>query len=723
MKKTIFSIFCAIMLTLTVMTVSSCSDSAVTDSAVTDSETEAPETEVLRAEDITYPNETLPKVYISTADGFQVTSKDEYSSCNIRFELNDRYVAFANTYTDEDGGEAEIRCRGNASYTNPEMREKNKYSYKVKLSTKANVLGMGKSKHWYLINNWRDVSNLRHKLAYDLAGMLGLAHTDCTWVNVYYNGEYRGLYLLTESIRIDENRVDTFDWEEFSEDIAEKYSSDHDFSAEDAELLEDALQSDLSWITTAKYTLVMSSGEVRGLDFSQYYDPQKLDLTTGYLVEYCTSYDSDGTKWKTNKTIPLIMDNPKMLHTNFEMYDYVKTLVQDFENAVLSPTFHNSKGKHYSEYVDVDSLVDYWMVWNFLCNNEFGARSIYFYIENGKMTFGPIWDFDQTIGNPITVTPANHAGNYWVHDKKNAWFKELFGDPYFTALCQERWYSIREIIDDLINSVDIYADYIREDAEVCYERNGVRYYTIRNPEINGGASMSPTEDFALMRAWLRNRVEWIDDNFRKIDPNVDSGGYTRSEKITCTLLYNGKLMERDYGTVHGTPADYIISPDATGTLTLKLATTHSNVRYTTPYLNATMPLGKKSLSSSLRTEYTIDLSMLDMREGTKNIIYVPAFKADGSLRSVSSVVIRVSKMENPKANEKIVQFGDEKILVTVGGTVSFPEITEKKEGYLPLGWTDGSDNVYKAGDILTVKFNEYFFVRWIRTDAFNTMER
>ena len=185
-----------------------------------------------------YPDETLPIVHISTKDNFQVTSKDEYSACNIRFELNDRYAAFTNTYTDEDGGEAEIRCRGNASYTNPEMREKNKYSYKGKLSDKANVLGMGKSKHWYLINNWRDVSNLRHKLAYDLAGMLGLAHTDCTWVNVYYNGEYRGLYLLTESIRIDENCVDTFDWEEFSEDIAEDYSADHSFSAEDARLLE-----------------------------------------------------------------------------------------------------------------------------------------------------------------------------------------------------------------------------------------------------------------------------------------------------------------------------------------------------------------------------------------------------------------------------------------------------------------------------------------------------
>ena len=581
---------------------------------------------------------------------------------------------------------------------------------------------MGKSKHWYLINNWRDVSNLRHKLAYDLAGALGLSHTDCTWVNVYYNGEYRGLYLLTESIKIAEDRVDTFDWEDFGEDIAERYASDHDFSDEEASVLSDVLESDLSWVTTARYTYVTTDGKTLDMDFSGYYDPKQLDLTTGYLIEYCTSYDSDGTKWKTGKTIPLSMDNPKMLHTNSEMYDYVKTLVQDFENAVFSPTFHNAKGKHYSEYVDVESLVDYWMVWNFFCNNEFGARSIYFYIDGGKITFGPIWDFDQTIGNAITVIPANHKGDYWVHDKKSAWFKELFGDPYFTALCQERWYSIREIIDDLINSIDIYADYIGEDAEACYERNGVRYYTIRNPEINDGKSMTPAEDYAMMREWVRDRVKWIDDHFRKIAPNVDEGGYLRSEKITVYTYLNGKMIERDYATVHGTPADYIIPPDAAGTLTLKISTTHTNVTHTTPYLNATYPLGRKTLSSSVRAEYTIDLSLLDMTDGAKNVIYIPALKGSGDMRSMTSVVIKVSSQGNPKGDERIIQLGQEKSFVGVGETFTFPKITQKKDGYLPLGWTDGSDAVYKAGDSFEVKSDVYYFIRWVRTDALNTME-
>ena len=166
--------------------------------------------------DIEYTEKTVPVIHITTANGKQVTSKKDYSSCNVRFELNGIFAEYENTYTDENGGNAEIRCRGNSSYSRKEMKEKNKYSYKLRLETKADLFGLGENKHWYLINNWFDISALRNKLAYDFSGALGLPYTGNTWVELYYNGEYRGLYLLTESIRIDEGRMETTDWEYFA---------------------------------------------------------------------------------------------------------------------------------------------------------------------------------------------------------------------------------------------------------------------------------------------------------------------------------------------------------------------------------------------------------------------------------------------------------------------------------------------------------------------------
>ena len=671
---------------------------------------------------VSYPDEELPRVYITTDGGVQATSKDEYIDCIFRIEQGDRYASSRSNYTDSDGGKAEIRCRGNASYTNPEMREKNKYSYKIKLDKKADVLGMGKNKHWYLINNWRDTSNLRHKIAYDMAAMLGLAHVDCTWVELWYNGEYRGLYLLTESISIGEDRVDTFDWEEFAEDVAAEYADSASLSGNDEKRLEDAMCADLSWISTGSIGYTDSEGKAHKVDLTPYFDKSSLDLTSGYLIEYCTSYDSEGTKWKTEMGVPTMMDSPEMLHTNSEMYEYVHTLVQDFENAVRSPDFHNGKGKHYSEYVDVDSLVDYWMVWNFLCNNEFGARSIYYYIDGGKIHFGPIWDFDQTSGNVITVESKNSKGDYWVHDKKNAWFRELFGDPWFTALCQERWYSIREGIDDLITSVDVYADYMLEAAERCYERNGVRFYTIRNPDGNGGKSMAPAEDIALIRRWMRERVQWIDECFSYTAPNVDDGGYVRSEYITVTATHNRAELEREEACVHASRADYILSPDAQGAILVKIFATHKSAASVEVDLNGTSYLGTREVvSADGAIFYSIDISELDMRDGALNVLYVIMRKSNGDVLGTSSLVIRTTSVGNPESDECLVRLDEALMIVKEGATLTFPEITETRDGYVAWGWTTGDDRVYRAGESVTVEEDSYYFVRWKRLDRFSIM--
>jgi len=715
-----------LLLSLSALALTSCKENTpaqdTTDANTTDVTTEVTTPAYPDPDEVVYDKENIPVVYITTEDNYQVTSKKVYHDCTFRLELNGRYEEYSSTFTDDDGGAAELRARGNATYNNPEMREKNKYSYKLKLSEKANILGLGESKHWYLINNWRDTSNLRHKLAYDLSAALGVAHTDSQWVSLYYNGEYRGMYLLCESIRVANDRVDTFNWEEFAEDVAEAYALDHDFSLEKTELLREKMKNNLSWIHTYKLSTVLGSGSLETYDFTGYYDVNELDFTSGYLIEFCTGMDTTGTKWTTQMNTPVVMDNPFMLSTNKEMYNYVRTLIQDFEDAVRSPTFHNSKGKHYSEYVDVGSMVDYWIIWNFFCNNEFGSRSMYYYIDHGKIVFGPIWDFDQTIGNVTTVTTSNAKGDYWVDDRKNAWFKEIFGDPWFTALAQERWYEMRELIDDLIDSVDVYYNYIQEEANNCYERNGVRYYTIRQPEVNDAHSLTPDEDYELIRTWLRNRRDWINEHFAVIDPDVDGGGYVRSEKVAVAVSTKGEKLETDDQTVFGTAADYIIRPDATGTLLLEIATTHTNARTADVYINGTQYLGNKKLTTTTEAVFSIDLSLLNMENGATNVIYIAVLRQDKTLRSMSSVVIRVSDMRNPERGERIIQLGDEKFIVEKGSNYILPEITETREGYVCCGWTTDGETIYKPGDTYTVSKDVSMFIKWKRADMCAMMD-
>lgn len=700
----------------------------ITEQVTTPAETEdlfpedtAETTEELKPEDIVYPEGELPTVYITTDDGKQVTSKNVYSHCNIRMEMNGVYAEYQSTYTDENGGGAQIRCRGNMTYNIPDVKKHQMYSYKLKLDTKADLFGMGESKHWYLVNCWRDVSYLRHKLAYDLSASLGLYATDSTWVSVYYNGEYRGLYLMTESIQIANDRLEMTNWEEFAEEVGEKYAEDNQLDEKDTEVLLEAMEHNLSWMNSGKVVANLPSGK-HTADVSPYFDPDKLDLTTGYLIEICNGMDTEGAKWKTNAGFFIVLDSPMFLHTNGKMFSYVRDLIQDFEDAVMSPTFHNSKGKHYSEYVDVDSMVDYWMVWNFFVNTEFGARSMYFYIQDGKMIFGPCWDFDGTSGNIMSTTKSGGAYDKWLPDRSKTWFKEVFGDPWFTAKCQERWYTLSPLLEDYIDSMDIYARYIKAEAERCYERTGPRYEIVRQPDVNNGHSFTPWEDYVYTRKWFVNRIKWLDEHFAKIDPNIDGGGYERSAKIFAELTANGAKLENDNTSVYGLACDYVIPCNQTGRLELNLTTTHSGVTSVEAYLNGTENLGKIPLSATVNAQYLIDVFTLDLSHGAVNTVYLIARRADGSIRSMSSVVIRVSEMGNPNEDESIVQLGNETVYVKTGSTFKLPEPENVPEGFIFVGWAKKNGKVYPAGEEINVKENVYLYEKWQRTDIFSRMD-
>lgn len=96
-----------------------------------------------------------------------------------------------------------IKGRGNATW----MADKKPYS--LELSQEADLLGLGKAARWVLLSNSYDQSHLRNKLAFDLAKKVDMAYSpDCIWTDLYLNGEYAGLYLLSERNEVHPQRVD-----------------------------------------------------------------------------------------------------------------------------------------------------------------------------------------------------------------------------------------------------------------------------------------------------------------------------------------------------------------------------------------------------------------------------------------------------------------------------------------------------------------------------------
>lgn len=140
-------------------------------------------------------------VYIHTASG----SMDRIHRSKEYEEKARTVVVDANgrlEYAQRDIRGDRIKGRGNTTWDAP------KKSYNLTLKDESDLLGMAPAKSWVLISNAFDASGLRNKIVYDFAGRIGLRWTPrCEYADVYLNGEYAGLYLLTEKIEVSEARL------------------------------------------------------------------------------------------------------------------------------------------------------------------------------------------------------------------------------------------------------------------------------------------------------------------------------------------------------------------------------------------------------------------------------------------------------------------------------------------------------------------------------------
>lgn len=141
----------------------------------------------------------LPSLHLDVQSGSMDIiheTKGNQESGSLRLYSEEGQLAYS-------GWMESLKGRGNSSWY------KAKKPYSVTLAREADLLGMGQAREWILLANAMDPSHLRNKAAYDLADKAGMTFTpECQWVDLYLNGEYAGLYLLSERNEIHSQRVD-----------------------------------------------------------------------------------------------------------------------------------------------------------------------------------------------------------------------------------------------------------------------------------------------------------------------------------------------------------------------------------------------------------------------------------------------------------------------------------------------------------------------------------
>lgn len=188
------------------------------------------ETEKEKQSEDTVSKYLVAKMTITTDGGAAITGREkaDYRACNITIESDNEQWYYS--------GSGKIRGRGNSSWL-----WYDKKPYRIKLDEKSKILGLKSNKDWVLLANYRDATDLMNTFVFELGKLAGLPYTnDTRYVEVTLNGDYIGLYQLTQTIEAAKDRVDidkdngiilsldADDGPELSPDAADNFWSNYD---------------------------------------------------------------------------------------------------------------------------------------------------------------------------------------------------------------------------------------------------------------------------------------------------------------------------------------------------------------------------------------------------------------------------------------------------------------------------------------------------------------
>ena len=337
-----------------------------------------------------------------------------------------------------------IRGRGNTTWGWP------KKPYALKFEKKTSVLGMPKHKRWVLLANAMDKTMLRNRMAFKIAQQTSLAWTPRNeYAEVFLNGKHIGCYLIAEQVKVDKERVN----------ITEMTTSDN-------------------------------SGEA---------------LTGGYLFELDFHFDNE-YQWRSSRNIPFAIKSPDEDELTTTQFQWAKDYIAEVEEVLYS-TDYLSPEKGYVNYIDQQSFVDYWMVYEICLNHELGnPGSVYMYKDRGgKLTAGPVWDFDWGTFSYKVSTSAK--GRIYLDGV--LWYGRLFKDRAMKTLAKERWAAIYPRLLSLVEFIDHEEEYLALSAK--------RNFALWNPQDTGGVNgdeLLPYEEaVARLRTIDAERIADLDAAF------------------------------------------------------------------------------------------------------------------------------------------------------------------------------------------------------------------
>ncbi len=375
------------------------------------------------------------------------------STRNFLSNQNDSYFLNYN-------GRIAIETRGSTS----QSYNKKSYAFETRLddnetNNNVSLVGMPDENDWILTAMNDEPSYLRDCLSFCLYEKLGYYSPRTKYCEVIVNGNYRGLYYLTEKIKVDKNRVN-IEKLESNENIFPNLSGGYIVKADKTTGGDEA-----AW-TTSAYNYYE--------DVNYIHHAPKPELITNSQAKYIRNY-----------------------------FDTVFSLVESHNQDVL----HG-----FPAYIDIMSFVDFMIMGEFSSNVDIYQKSTFFHKDRGgKLRAGPIWDYNLAYGYDFGQIGRSGYDVLQFENNDNTgsdFWHQMYEDDKFYCILTHRWkeltisgaplnyYSVVHIIDSIRNMI---APAVNRDRN----RWSKNYNYLSH--INS------------MKQWLQNRYLWLNNIWKDND--------------------------------------------------------------------------------------------------------------------------------------------------------------------------------------------------------------
>lgn len=405
-----------------------------------------------------FTSSNLPIVIINTDGGATIPDEPKISaSMKIIWHQDGsrNYLSDANNpeYLNYDGRIA-IETRGSSSQ---DLFPKKQYGFTTMTvgdTAKNNVSLLGfPTEHDWIFNSLPfDETGMRDYLAYTLSRDLGQYAPRCVYCEIMLNGQYDGLYMLVERIKVDKNRVNIMKLPENDNTLA--------------------------------------------------------NVTGGYITKADKTTGGDPVAW----TMPcfhgggtdFIHHYPKPGDVTTAQNNYIRGVFNKLANTANANNESLQNG--FPSVIDIPTFIDFMMIAEYTSNVDVYQLSTFFHKDrNGKLRAGPVWDYNLAFGyDEFGYRSEYDVWQFSNYDNEGPKFwTQLFNNSTFRCYLARRWNELtaenqplnyQSVLQRITETDALITEAINRDKQ----RWGNFYY--HNYYLND------------MKEWLQLRMNWVNQN-------------------------------------------------------------------------------------------------------------------------------------------------------------------------------------------------------------------